>query len=390
MLQPIQQMRFFQCTGRGDADTFTGRQPSDNPLQVLCQGNVAAPACWLMLSSLMMNVYHRRGHMSATVSPISGELVKFMGEIYVDDTELLTFLLDIYEIKAVLKQAQINLDKWARLLIVTGGFLNPNKCYWYLISYICREGIWEYDWNASSGKLSIPLPDGSREEIIQLPVSELKFILGVWPSPDGSDAKHLQEIVVGKTRTWMNRLRNANLPTYLVWKAYRFQLGPAIWYGISTLANRSKDIENIQHSLEFKMIPCLGVNWHVKTEWQRIKQEFGGIRQFNLSIEQFIGWIKMVLQHYGTGSTISKKIRASLEAAQLEIGICGNPLEECFNTLGVLAMETWITAVWEPSSHYHFKLFLNYPVQHDWHHGTWEAIHKCVLTDIIFDNDWYK
>jgi hypothetical protein len=83
--------------------------------------------------------------MSATVSPISGELVKFMGEIYVDDTELLTFLLDIYEIKAVLKQAQINLDKWARLLIVTGGFLNPNKCYWYLISYICREGIWEYD-----------------------------------------------------------------------------------------------------------------------------------------------------------------------------------------------------------------------------------------------------
>ncbi len=98
------------------------------------------------------------------------------------------------------------------------------------------------------------------------------------------------------------------------------------------------------------MLPCLGANGHVKTEWQRIAREFGGIGLFNLSIEQFIGWIEMVLQHYGTGSTISKKMRASLEDAQLEIGCRGNPLEECFNTLGVLATETWITAVWERSS----------------------------------------
>ena len=188
-------------------------------------------------------------------------------------------------------------------------------------------------------------------------------MLGVWPSPDGSDAKHLQEVVVGKTRTCMNSLRNANLPTNLARKAYRFQLGPAIRYGISTLANRSKDIENILHNLEFEMLPCLGVNQHVKTEWQTIAQEFGGIELFNLFIEQFIGWIEMILQHYGTGSTISKKERASLEAAQLEIGCRGNLLEERFNTLGVLAPEMWITAVWERSSRYQFKLFLNYPVQ---------------------------
>ncbi len=85
-------------------------------------------------------------------------------------------------------------------------------------------------------------------------------MLGVWSSPDGLDAKHLQEMVVGKTRTWVNQLRNANLPIHLAWKAYRFQLGPAIRYGISTLANRSKEIEDILHSMEFKMLSCLGVN----------------------------------------------------------------------------------------------------------------------------------
>jgi hypothetical protein len=100
------------------------------------------------------------------------------------------FLLDEYKIGAVLKRAQINLDKWARLLNATGGSLNSDKCYWYLISYICREGVWEYDQNTSSCKLSIPLPNGSREEIVKLPVLESKKMLGVWLSPDGLNAKH--------------------------------------------------------------------------------------------------------------------------------------------------------------------------------------------------------
>jgi hypothetical protein len=208
--------------------------------------------------------------MSTTVSLISGEVIEFMGETYVNDTNLLTFLLEEWVIGAVLKRAQTNLDKCLRLLIAAGGSLNPCKCYWYLISYVCKEGVWKYNRNASSYKLSIPLPDGSRGEIIQLPVSELKKMLGVWSSPDGSNAKHLQEVVASKTRTWVNHLRNANLPIHLAWKAYRFQLGPEIHYGIFTLANRSKEIEDIFHSLEFKMLSCLGVIRHVKIEWRRL------------------------------------------------------------------------------------------------------------------------
>ena len=87
--------------------------------------------------------------MSTPVSPISSELVKFMSEIRIDDTDLLTFLLDTYDIRAVLKLAQINLVKRTRLLIAMGRSQNPNKFYWYLISYICREGVWEYDQESS-------------------------------------------------------------------------------------------------------------------------------------------------------------------------------------------------------------------------------------------------
>ncbi len=216
MLCPIQQMNFFQRTGQGDSDTFMGGRPCNNPLQGLCQGNGAVPACWIMLSSLMMSIYQRGGHMSTMESPISGDVIEFMGKIHVNDTDLLTLPLEEYNVGAVMKRAQTNLDKWSQLLNATGGALNPDKCYWYLISYICNKGIWEYDKDGSSHILSIPLPDGSRQQITQLPVSEPKKMLRVWSLPDGLDAKHLQEVVVGKTRTWVSRIRNSNILTNLV------------------------------------------------------------------------------------------------------------------------------------------------------------------------------
>ncbi len=53
MFHPVQVMKFFQCTARGDLTTFMGEKGNDNPLQGLCQGNGASPACWLMISLLL-------------------------------------------------------------------------------------------------------------------------------------------------------------------------------------------------------------------------------------------------------------------------------------------------------------------------------------------------
>jgi hypothetical protein len=51
MLFLIQTMKIFQRMARGDSTTFMGGRGKDNPLQGLCQGNGAGPACWLSVSS---------------------------------------------------------------------------------------------------------------------------------------------------------------------------------------------------------------------------------------------------------------------------------------------------------------------------------------------------
>ena len=102
MLHPIQSMKFYQRTARGDSKTFMGGRGWENPLQGLCQGNGAAPACWLIICSVLMHCYKSRGFGSRIISPISGAAINFLGEIYMDDTDLIVTHLDLEMPKAVL------------------------------------------------------------------------------------------------------------------------------------------------------------------------------------------------------------------------------------------------------------------------------------------------
>ncbi len=113
MLTSIQRMKFYQRTGRGDSNTVMGVRSKDSPLQGLCQGNGCASVCWLMLSLLLMKCYLKEGHGLEVTSPISRELIKFMGEIYVNDMDLLMFFLDVPDLETLMEITQGNLNKWA-------------------------------------------------------------------------------------------------------------------------------------------------------------------------------------------------------------------------------------------------------------------------------------
>jgi hypothetical protein len=130
---------------------------------------------------------------------MSGVSIEFMGEIYVDDFNLLVFLVDKFDCGKLMQVAQKSLDAWAGLLYATGGALNPDKYYCYLVSYTCANGEWRYD-HQTNFILTIPLPDEARAEIQQSNIDEAKKMLGVWSTPSGNDMRHLEECIIAKTR----------------------------------------------------------------------------------------------------------------------------------------------------------------------------------------------
>ena len=91
----------------------------------------------------------------------------------------------------------------------------------------------------------------------------------------------------------------------------------------------------------------MGVNRHIKKCLRTLPQAFGGVGLLSMPVEHTISAINMLVQHLGTLTIVGKKMRASLEALQLEIGSTGNPLEMDFSIYGALTTPCWMASLWE-------------------------------------------
>jgi hypothetical protein len=180
--------------------------------------------------------------------------------------------------------------------------------------------------NDSTHDFLIYMLDRTHNVITQFYVMEVQTMLSVWSNPLGSDEKHLRVVVIGRTTKWVGRMKNVHLPSQLAPKSYHFQLCPRLQYSMATLATHLHVLENLFHKAEFQMLSCLEVSQHVKTVWRKLAQECGDIVLFKTLVEQFIGWLEVILQQYGANFTVLKKLWALIEALQLEVGCQGKPL----------------------------------------------------------------
>jgi hypothetical protein len=231
-----------------------------------------------------MHCYKSRGFGSRIISPISGAVINFLGEIYVDDTDLIVTHPDLDTPEAVLEGLHSSAEAWSSGLNSTGGAINPDKSRWILASYEWFNGLWRYSLQPEI-EMTIPLPDGTRAPISNGQVTTAEKSLGVWSAIDGTDSKHIEENVTGKTANWINRMRNAHLPARLGWIAYRFKLWAGIRYGIATLAIPLAESRRILQTENFQCLSFWGINRNVKREWRTLHRAFGGIGLFSFSVE---------------------------------------------------------------------------------------------------------
>ncbi len=142
----------------------------------LCQGNGAGPACWLMLSSALMHCYERQGFGSRIISPVSGAIINFGGEIYVDDTDLIITRPKFTTERKIQEGLCDTTWAWASGLNATGGTINPEKSRWIYPGYKWTNGCWAYAPQPDL-MMEIPLPDGSPATISQGEVSTAEKLL---------------------------------------------------------------------------------------------------------------------------------------------------------------------------------------------------------------------
>ena len=338
-------MQFHQRTGFGDSVSFFGGPQLTIPFCGLGQGSKSAPASWLQLSSMIVGAYKALGYGAEIIDPITRRIDRSIGCLFVDDTELYVWKDGLRSAESLWAEAQEATTAWASLLCATGGSPKPHKGYAYLLDYEYDDvDGWLYS-DTSDFVLDILLPDGSFHPIQSSPYDHCEKTLGVYSSPSGSGLRHLESVLL-KAEVWVNRLRNGHLSNAWAWVAYRHQLWPSLRYGLGAISNDIEEAQALLAKLDFQLLPMLGVNRHIKTGWRKLHQTFGGVGLLDLATEQLICRVNMIIQHFGTPTSIGRKLSISLRYLQLQLGCCGNPLRLDYGTWAHLAPMSWLKMFW--------------------------------------------
>jgi hypothetical protein len=106
----------------------------------LGQGNRAAPPSWIQLGVVSANVFKQLNLGALIQDSITAEVIHSMGTLFVNDTDLYTWRENILDPGNIWFQAHLELEQWSCLLHAMGGALKPDKCFWYLLDYVCKDG----------------------------------------------------------------------------------------------------------------------------------------------------------------------------------------------------------------------------------------------------------
>ncbi len=308
-----------------------------------------------------MTIFKQLTKLGALIKdPISAELIHTLGALFVDDTDLYTWKEHIMDPGELWCQTQIELKKWSCLLNATGGVLKPEKCFWYLLDYDCINREWTYA-DATATELKITNADGTKSPIKQEKVTESKATLGIYDSLSGGNKGHLS-FILDKATQWVNRMKNGHLPSHIVWIAYKHQLWLSLRYGLGTMTNNMEVAEELINKTNHRMLNILGIFRNVSTGLRKLHTTFGGFGLFSLPTKQLISQVNMLFQHYHISMNLSRKLDASLQYLQLQLGTPHNPLALDFLKWGHLAPFSWVKMLWKSLGHFNIQLYMLYPM----------------------------
>ena len=350
MLIAIQQMNFYLRTGYGDSTKFYGGN-KECPYQGVCQGNGAAPAIWLLISSLIILLMKDKNMNMNITSAFSTITLSYVTLMFVDDGDFPTLARYPSEsIKSVVKRHQDTVDVWSKGLRVSGGSLKPEKCFWYPIEWKWNNGIAKIlPLNSGENKIMAPDPQERILPITCLDTSESREIMGIWQTPTGGMEKQI-EMLKHKVQEWMNMLKNDYLPRHVIWRAFWGTIWMSIRYTLPAITISKNQGAGILIPLYKQFLPKIGVSSTLPLPYRYGSIEHYGLGLPQLQNESLISKLNFYLMHNGINTISGHHLQISAEYVQLEIGLSKQFFSLSYKKYGYLASNCWLTSLWSDIS----------------------------------------
>ena len=153
-----------------------------------------------------------RGFQAILTACISLMVLIIVCFMFVDDDQIqITATNSRDPAESVLPRSQQALDYWVGYLGSTGGAINPEKSYWYMLDWHWSRNQWTPRLSSDmEGSLTAVNPSGDRKPLTRLEPSQASVQLGIHSAPDGNQKAQF-DYLLGKAQDFAANLRKQRL-----------------------------------------------------------------------------------------------------------------------------------------------------------------------------------
>ena len=350
MLQCIQEMNHQIKTNFGISEECLHKRYTAVPLQGILQGNGASPTTWVLISTPLLNMLRAKGNGAKFVSPISHEHTHIVGFAFVDDTDLITFDMEMNTVDwdEITHKMQEAIDRWEGGLKSTGGAIVPSKSWIYPIKFSFDDkGKASYlPTSEIDHEFTVADAQGQRVPLRSFDPHIGMETLGVVLAPDGNNKDALTSLAK-KASTWSANIKFGHLSSSLAWHAASTTIMKSLEYPLPALTLTYKECNKIMTIVKKGLFNASRICTAMPNDVVYGPVEEGGLNLHHLYTTQGLFQIEKFVKFLSTDTITGKLLRVTYELCILEVGIGRNLFDLPFHQFGFLLSDSWIKHLWK-------------------------------------------
>ena len=360
MFDSIQRMVHKTRTTYGDSAFEYGGDdigPWENYPQGVLQGNAAGPTIWILVSSVIFEVLHKRGFAVQICTSVSKETFKLVGFSYVDDCDLIQSGLNPVE---VLRSMQTLIANWSSLVEVTGGALSIDKSWWYLIDYVWCRGKWKARDAGEDLDLFAVSESGVPLSLKRLYAHEASEMLGVRIAPDGN-TNNLVEHLRTEALLWGAKVSSGHPSPLEAWQALHSNISAKIKYPLPACSLSQQQCKSILYPAIKAALPKAGIASNLVEAVRDGPVSCGGAGIVSLYHYQGTVRTAILVEQTFKRTTTGNLLLTGIEDLVLETGLYGSLWKMPFEIVApYIQKHSLIFDIWKYNNKHKISLSINH------------------------------
>ena len=346
MLLFLREAEYHVKTGHGISDSWYSNRITE--IYGVLQGSGSAPPIWLALSLLLLRALHHLTPPSKISHPNTYSSLDKLIDMFVDDSDLWHISHTPIPIATLVQSMTIRAQTWEKLLFLSGGKLNLDKCYWYLVTWTWVDGqpslspisSTPASLSLTSGNSTVPAPITRVES-----TSTLKT-LGLWTSPSGQQQDEFDAILSVLAQI-SESLRCLYLHRHEADAAYSIYVIPKLRYVLACSQLSLKQCHLLDSKLRKMFMARQGINRNTSHSIYYGSHLYGGFQRTSTYDIQGTEHVNLLLGHLQLQDSNGNHLKYTMAYLYLLLGVPQDPLTYDPSRLKSLLPHSWLTTTWQ-------------------------------------------